>query len=122
MSPRTGRSMRDEGVPLARAISKLGAASRAEALRHQFYSQEDIYIRDTRVKPAWDRVLDRLEEAKREAEAGHQKVTDFLEEGRRAGALPGWLREGIELEPEEQRTMEEELPEAEAVEPVTIDD
>lgn len=116
----TARSLREKWRAAIDAVSEL--ETRAEALRHQFYSEEDVYLRDTRVKPAWDRVLDRLEDAKRDADGGRAGLTDFLEEGRRAGALPGWLREGIELEPEEQRTMDEDMPEAEAVEPVTIDD
>ncbi len=116
----TALSLREKWRAALDAVVELEA--RAEALRHQFYSQEDVYLRDTRVKPAWDRVLDRLEEARRESESGRTELTDFLDEGRRAGALPGWLREGIELEPEEQRTFEDDLPEAEAVEPVTIDD
>ncbi len=114
------RSLREKWRAAIDAVTELEA--RAEALRHQFYSQEDVYIRDTRVKPAWDRVLDRLEDARREADAGRGELTTFLEEGRRAGALPGWLREGIELEPEEQRTTEDDLPEADIVEPDTIDD
>jgi hypothetical protein len=28
-----------------------------------------------------------------------EELADTLDEGRREGALPGWLREGIELEP-----------------------
>lgn len=114
------RSLREKWRAAVDAVTELEA--RAEALRHQFYSQEDVYIRDTRVKPAWDRVLDRLEEARREADAGRGELTTLLEEGRRAGALPGWLREGIELEPEEQRTLEDDFPEADVVEPDTIDD
>lgn len=69
-------------------------------LRRQFYSTDDPYVRDNQIKPEWDRVLAELDRARRTvAEAPHE-LDAFLDEGRRAGALPGWLREGIEIEPE----------------------
>lgn len=87
----------------------------AEALRHQFYSADDPYVRDSQVKPAWDRVLDDLDQSRRESERGALEVERFLEEGREAGALPGWLREGIELEPVPETLR---APTAEPTEPV----
>ncbi len=101
--------------------SALELEARAEALRQEFYSEQDLYRRDTRVKPAWDRVLDRLAQAKIDAEQGRDNVVAFVEDGRRQGALPGWLREGIELEPEDDRVSDDELPEHKAIEPVVID-
>lgn len=101
------------------AIVELEA--RAEALRHEFYSERDLYRRDTRVKPAWDRVLDRLERAKKEAEQGRDDLVAFMEEGRREGALPGWLREGIDLEPEADRVSDDDLPTTQSTDPVVID-
>ena len=74
-------------------------AGEAATLRSQFYSTDDPYVRDSKVKPQWDRALAELEEARRRAEAGPAEVEAFLEEGRRVGALPGWLRDGVELEP-----------------------
>lgn len=68
-------------------------------LRQRFYAEEDPYYRDSRIKPSWDRALDRLEEAKASAETHREEVRAILDEGRKAGALPGWLREGLELEP-----------------------
>lgn len=73
--------------------------SEAAALRNRFYAADDPYVRDAQIKPQWDRVLAELAEARRRSEAGPGEVERFLEEGRRAGALPGWLREGAELEP-----------------------
>jgi hypothetical protein len=69
-------------------------------LRNRFYATDDPYVRDAQVKPEWDRRLSELEDARRKAADGRHEVERFLEEGRRAGALPGWLREGVELEPE----------------------
>ncbi len=68
-------------------------------LRQRFYSEADFAKRDTQVKPEWDRALDRLRRKKEEVEATRKELDAFLDEGRRAGALPGWLREGAELEP-----------------------
>jgi hypothetical protein len=71
----------------------------AAELRTRFYAEDDPYVRDGQVKPAWDRALDLLAEAKRDAAAAEAAVADMMEEGRQQGAWPGWLREGLELEP-----------------------
>ena len=71
----------------------------AAGWRRRFYAEEDPYYRDGKIKPEWDRILAQLEETRNEAETTRKELDDFLEEGRRAGALPGWLREGGELEP-----------------------
>jgi hypothetical protein len=71
----------------------------AAGWRRRFYAEEDPYVRDGKIKPEWDRVLAQLEETRNEIETTRKELDDFLEEGRRAGALPGWLREGGELEP-----------------------
>jgi hypothetical protein len=71
----------------------------AAGLRMRFYAEDDPYVRDGQIKPAWDRALDLLAQAKRDAVAAESAVADTMEEGRRAGAWPGWLREGLELEP-----------------------
>jgi hypothetical protein len=88
----------------------------ADGLRRRFYAESDPYVRDTRVKPDWDRVLDRIREMREAAERRRRELVEHLEEGRRAGAMPGWLREGIELEP---AALAEEAPRGpvEAVEP-----
>jgi len=71
----------------------------AAGWRRRFYAENDPYARDSQIKPEWDRVLDRLGKARAEVEATKKELEDFQEEGRRAGALPGWLREGTEQEP-----------------------
>lgn len=80
-------------------------------LRNRFYATDDPYLRDSQVKPEWDRKLAELDKVRREAAEGRSEVERFLEEGRVAGALPGWLREGVELEPEPV------LPQVEGAEP-----
>lgn len=75
-------------------------SAKVEELRTRFYATDDPYVRDGQVKPEWDRAIADLEEARFRAGQGAEEVAQYLEDGRRAGALPGWLREGIELEPE----------------------
>lgn len=74
----------------------------AAGWRRRFYAERDTYVRDGQIKPEWDRVLDRLEEARSEVVASTQELEEFMEEGRKAGALPGWLREGVDQEPKEE--------------------
>lgn len=76
--------------------------ARANQLRIQFYDADDPFYRDARIKPEWDRTLDNLSTARKDAKALEEKVAQIVSEGNRAGALPGWLREGIELEPKER--------------------
>jgi hypothetical protein len=75
-------------------------------LRRRFYAQDDPYVRDGQIKPAWDRALDELRESRAAVQAAKKELTDFLEEGRIAGALPGWLREGVDLEPKEVKPVD----------------
>ncbi len=84
-------------------------------LRQAFYREDNGFYRDSEIKPAWDRAIEQLEEARLEVEARQEELAAFLEEGREAGALPGWLREGIDLEPDMQVVEE---PTAEPSEPV----
>lgn len=74
----------------------------AAGWRRRFYAENDPYVRSGQIKPEWDRVLDRLEEARAEVEASKTELAELLEEGRTASALPGWLREGVDQEPKEE--------------------
>ncbi len=103
------RRLRTEWGDLVAEILEL--EDKVAELRTQFYSEDDPARRDTQIKPEWDMSLDRLSRAKREAARAETAVEDFLEEGRQAGALPGWLREGLDQEPEE-RPYEREKPKA----------
>lgn len=90
----------------------------AEELRTKFYAEDDPVRRDREVKPAWDRSLDRLDEARRGVDRAKEKLAALQDEGRRAGALPGWLREGAEIQPPE--LVDEEISEANPAEPKII--
>ncbi|MEM9553237.1 MAG: hypothetical protein AAGC60_03185 [Acidobacteriota bacterium] len=92
------------------------------ALRQRYYAEESSSVRDGEVKPAWDRALDRLEAARTRARRTERELQSFLEDGRRAGALQGWLNQGWELEPtDDELRMVEGVGTAEPQEPVTRD-
>jgi hypothetical protein len=101
-------------------IKKLEQSS--TELRQRFYSETDSYLRDNRIKPEWDRVTDRLQKARTEAETASQELTAFLEEGRRAEALPGWLREGEDQEPPPAPVKKKALPPLQSIEPPVLND
>jgi len=95
---------------------------KSTALRQKFYSESDTFLRDTQIKPDWDRVLDRLRQARLDVEAAKQELATFLEEGRSAGALPGWLDEGVEDEPADEAAKKKEpVPALQSIEPPVID-
>lgn len=96
---------RERGLEIRRkwrdALDRIGELEgRSEELRRRFYATDDPYLRDNQIKPEWDRTLAEIDRLRREAEHAPEELDRFLDEGRRAGALPGWLREGVELEPE----------------------
>jgi len=90
--------------------------------RWRFYAEDDPWVRDAQVKPAWDRALDRLRTAREEAARYAERVEDLVEAGRRVGALPGWLREGIELEPDPAAARGADRDPAEPIEPPIADE
>jgi hypothetical protein len=95
----------------------------AAALRQQFYAEEDPYIRDSQLKPAWDRVLDRLDSLRDRSAQYEQDLNLFIEEGRRAGALQGWLNQGWELEPTaEERERVERIESHQSIEPPVLEE
>ena len=96
----TVRSIREEWAMAVDSILEL--EGRAAELRTRFYATDDPYVRDGQVKPAWDHTLQSLEDTRHRARQLEEELDATLEEGRQAGALPGWLREGIDLEPKER--------------------
>lgn len=94
---------------------------RSTELRQRFYSETDSFLRDNQIKPEWDRVLDRLRQAKIEVSAAKQDLERMNEEGRAAGAQPGWLREGQDQEPEAQPEPQK-LPAPQSIEPPVLND
>ncbi|MDX1501723.1 MAG: hypothetical protein R3325_05115 [Thermoanaerobaculia bacterium] len=77
-----------------------------DQLRRRFYAEDDPFYRDSQIKPAWDHALEEARLARLEVERARAELQTALEEGRRAGADPGWLREGVDLQPEKPRPLE----------------
>ncbi len=92
---------------------------KSEELRRKFYAADDPYVRDSQIKPEWDHALDELDATRRQAERSELDLERYLNEGREAGALPGWLREGSDLEPARTVT---KAPDAEPTEPVVVEE
>lgn len=112
------RGVRTRWADAAREVERL--EDQAAQLRWDFYAEDDPWYRDERIKPEWDRVLDELRRARQDVRAYREELAEVLEEGRRAGALPGWLRDGIELEPEEPDSPVRREPGEEGIEEPTI--
>jgi hypothetical protein len=108
-----GLDIRRQWRAAADRITELEGKS--EELRRRFYAADDPYQRDSQIKPEWDHALDDLDATRREVERHELELERFLIEGRQAGAFPGWLREGVDLEPERAPR---EAPNAEPTEPV----
>jgi hypothetical protein len=62
-------------------------------LENDFYAWDDGQYRDRVIKPSWDRARQQLDEAKAELAAAEKDLADLPEKARRAGALPGWIRQ-----------------------------
>ena len=65
----------------------------AKKLENDFYSWDDGNYRDGVIKPAWDKKREELETAKRDLVEAQKELADLPEKARKAGALPGWLRD-----------------------------
>lgn len=72
-------------------IEELDAA--AHKLETDFYAWDDGQYRDRVIKPAWDKTKADLEAARKELSEAEKNLADLPERARKAGALPGWLRE-----------------------------
>lgn len=72
-------------------VSELDAS--VHKLETDFYAWDDGQYRDRVIKPAWDKAKDELEAAKKELVDAEKDLADLPERARKAGALPGWLRE-----------------------------
>lgn len=72
-------------------VAELTATSKK--LENDFYAWDDGQYRDRVIKPAWDRAKQDLDAARSELEAAEKQLADLPERARKAGALPGWIRE-----------------------------
>lgn len=94
---------------------------RSTELRQKFYLETDTYSRDTQIKPQWDRALDKLRQARLDSDEAQKELAEFLEEGRVADVMPGWLREGEDDEPEPAPAKKTTQPAAESIEPPVME-
>ena len=94
------RTLREQWALAVESIQEL--EERVASLRTRFYSADDPYVRDGQIKPAWDHALESLEAARKRASELEERLAVVLEEGQQAGALPGWLRDGVDLEPSQR--------------------
>ena len=85
------RKARKRAEDARRRVPELDAAARK--LENDFYAWDDGQYRDRVIKPAWDKTKEELEAARRELADAEKDLADLPEKARRAGALPGWLRE-----------------------------
>jgi hypothetical protein len=114
------RDIRERWHQTAEDLKKL--EQRSTELRQKLYLENDLFVRDNQIKPDWDRVLDRLRQARLDEEAVKQELDAFLDEGRASGAMPIWLSEGEEEEPQQDRSKaapkkRDSAPPARAIEP-----
>jgi hypothetical protein len=65
----------------------------SKKLENDFYSWDDGQYRDGVIKPAWDKKREEVETARRDLEKAEKELSELPEKARKAGALPGWLRE-----------------------------
>jgi hypothetical protein len=118
--------VRDARLAWRAADDRVAALEKEVArLRFDFYSQDDPAYRDLEIKPAWDRALAELAQARMRVDEFEVLVEQTLAEGAEAGALPGWLREGIDFEPAPSSTRSGSPPPpgtVEAIEPPIMDD
>ncbi|MEO8432768.1 MAG: hypothetical protein ABI592_14760 [Acidobacteriota bacterium] len=82
---------RQRVIDLTNEIAQLDTETKQ--LETDFYRWDDGQYRDRVIKPAWDRKREDLETRRRQLAEAEKALADLPEEARKAGALPGWLRE-----------------------------
>ena len=85
------RAARQRVEDAKHSIEELDAS--AHKLESDFYAWDDGQYRDRVIKPAWDKAKAELETARKELADAEKNLADLPERARKAGALPGWLRE-----------------------------
>lgn len=85
------RAARRRVEELKAEITTLEADSKQ--LENDFYRWDDGQYRDRVIKPAWDKKREDLETRRRQLVDAEAELADLPEKARKAGALPGWLRE-----------------------------
>jgi hypothetical protein len=82
---------RQRAVDARERVARLDAETKK--LESDFYAWDDGQYRDNVIKPSWDKKREELETARRDLEMAEKELVDLPEKARKAGALPGWIRE-----------------------------
>jgi hypothetical protein len=85
------RRLRERVAALDETIARLEGETKK--LESDFYSWDDGAYRDGVIKPAWDKAREELATARKELPVARKELDELSDRARRAGALPGWLRE-----------------------------
>ena len=85
------RRLRDRVTALNETIARL--ENETKKLESDFYSWDDGAYRDRVIKPAWDKAREELTTARKDLPVAEKELAELPDRARRAGALPGWLRE-----------------------------
>lgn len=85
------RSARRRVEELKAEVAQLEADTKQ--LENDFYRWDDGQYRERVIKPAWDKKREDLETRRRQLVDAEAELADLPEKARKAGALPGWLRE-----------------------------
>ena len=85
------RRLRERVAALNETIERLEKDTKK--LEGDFYSWDDGAYRDRVIKPAWDKAREELATARRDLPVAQRELAELPDRARKAGALPGWLRE-----------------------------
>ena len=85
------RRLRDRVAELRDAITRLEADTKR--LEADYYAWDDGAYRDRVIKPSWDKAREELATSRLALPVAEKELADLPDRARRAGALPGWLRE-----------------------------
>ena len=85
------RRLRERVVELREAITRLEADTKR--LEADYYAWDDGAYRDRVIKPSWDKAREELATSRFALPVAEKDLAELPDRARRAGALPGWLRE-----------------------------
>jgi hypothetical protein len=85
------RRLRERVAEIRDAITRLEADTKR--LEADYYAWDDGAYRDRVIKPSWDQAREELATARLALPVAEKELADLPDRARRAGALPGWLRE-----------------------------
>ena len=85
------RRLRERVTELREAIIRLEADTKR--LEADYYAWDDGAYRDRVIKPSWDKAREELATSRFALPVAEKELSELPDRARRAGALPGWLRE-----------------------------